>query len=52
MVGTPLPYDLRERRVECVGSVDRRAIMDGLNSSANVYIANFDDATAPQSTDT
>ncbi|MEE8062335.1 MAG: hypothetical protein V3T16_10905 [Gemmatimonadales bacterium] len=43
----PLPDDLRERRVECVGSVDRRAIMDGLNSAANVYIANFDDATAP-----
>jgi malate synthase len=44
---SPLPPDLRERRVEYIGSVDRQAIIDGLNSTANVYIASFDDATAP-----
>ena len=42
-----VPMDLPQRRVECVGSVARLDLMNGLNSSADVYVASFDDATAP-----
>lgn len=43
----PIPKDLLDRRVELVGPVDRKSIVDGLNSGANVYIADFEDSTSP-----
>lgn len=41
------PADLQNRRVEITGPVDRRMIINALNSGANVFMADFEDATSP-----
>ena len=41
------PKDLEDRRVEIVGSVDRKMIVKGMTSGAKVFIADFEDTTAP-----
>jgi malate synthase len=43
----PVPADLRDRRVEITGPVDRKMIVNALNSGASVYMADFEDATTP-----
>lgn len=43
----PSPPDLHDRRVELTGPVDRKSIINGLNSGANVFMADFEDATSP-----
>ncbi len=43
----PIPADLVDRRVEITGPVDRKMIINGLNSGANVYMADFEDANSP-----
>ena len=43
----PLPEDLWDRRVEITGPVDRKMIINGLNSGARVFMADFEDSTAP-----
>jgi len=43
----PLPADLAERRVEITGPVDRKMIINALNSGASVFMADFEDSTAP-----
>ena len=43
----PIPYDLQDRRVEITGPVDRKMIINALNSGANVYMADFEDSHAP-----
>ena len=43
----PPPEDLRDRRVEITGPVDRKMIINALNSGANVYMADFEDAHSP-----
>lgn len=43
----PLPYPLLDRRVEQVGPPDARTIVDGMNSNANVFIADFEDTFSP-----
>jgi malate synthase len=43
----PIPDDLLDRRVEITGPVDRKMIVNALNSGANVYMADFEDATSP-----
>lgn len=43
----PIPADLRDRRVEITGPVDRKMIINALNSGANVFMADFEDANAP-----
>jgi malate synthase len=43
----PIPKDLIDRRVEITGPVDRKMIINALNSGANVYMADFEDANAP-----
>src|SRR5688572_13810503 len=43
----PIPHDLRDRRVEITGPVDRKMIINALNSGANVFMADFEDANAP-----
>ena len=43
----PVPPDLVDRRVEITGPVDRRRIINGLNSGAQVFMADFEDATTP-----
>jgi malate synthase len=43
----PPPPDLRDRRVEITGPVDRKMIVNALNSGAQVFMADFEDALAP-----
>ncbi|MEA2572013.1 MAG: malate synthase [Acidobacteriota bacterium] len=42
-----IPPDLRDRRVEITGPVDRKMIINALNSGANVFMADFEDSNAP-----
>ena len=42
-----IPDDLRDRRVEITGPVDAKMIINALNSGANVFMADFEDASAP-----
>ncbi|MFH3481415.1 malate synthase A [Xanthobacter variabilis] len=42
-----LPADLLDRRVEITGPVDRKMIINALNSGAKVFMADFEDASAP-----
>jgi malate synthase len=44
---SPLPPALQDRRVEITGPVDRKMIVNALNSGANVYMADFEDSTSP-----
>ncbi|HET8797266.1 MAG TPA: malate synthase A, partial [Thermoanaerobaculia bacterium] len=43
----PIPDDLRDRRVEITGPVDKKLIINALNSGANVFMADFEDANSP-----
>jgi malate synthase len=43
----PLPKDLLDRRVEITGPVDRKMVINALNSGAEVYMADFEDACSP-----
>jgi malate synthase len=43
----PIPKDLLDRRVEITGPVDRKMIINALNSGANVYMADFEDSNSP-----
>lgn len=43
----PLPEDLLDRRVEITGPVDRKMIINALNSGAKVFMADFEDANSP-----
>jgi malate synthase len=44
----PVPSDIRDRRVEITGPVDRKMIINALNSGANVFMADFEDANTPR----
>jgi malate synthase len=43
----PIPDDLLDRRVEITGPVDRKMIINALNSGANVFMADFEDSNSP-----
>jgi malate synthase len=43
----PLPEDLKDRRVEITGPVDRKMIINALNSGASVFMADFEDSNSP-----
>jgi len=43
----PLPRDLQDRRVEITGPVDRKMIINALNSGASVFMADFEDSNSP-----
>ncbi len=43
----PIPADLQNRRVEITGPVDRKMIVNALNSGATHYMADFEDANSP-----
>ncbi|AFZ65758.1 malate synthase A [Deinococcus peraridilitoris] len=45
-VSPPMP-DLTDRRVEITGPVDRKMIINALNSGAKVFMADFEDASTP-----
>src|ERR1700758_3826683 len=42
-----IPADLRDRRTEITGPVDRKMVINALNSGAKVFMADFEDSTAP-----
>jgi len=44
---SPLPADLMDRRVEITGPVDRKMIINALNSGAKVFMADFEDSSTP-----
>ena len=41
------PADLQDRRVEITGPVERKMMINALNSGANVFMADFEDANSP-----
>ncbi len=43
----PIPPDLLDRRVEITGPVERKMIINALNSGANVFMADFEDSNSP-----
>jgi malate synthase len=43
----PLPADLQDRRVEITGPVDRKMIINALNSGAKLFMADFEDSNTP-----
>ena len=43
----PVPDDIQDRRVEITGPVDRKMVINGLNSGACVYMADLEDSTSP-----
>src|SRR5713101_4622879 len=43
----PVPADLQDRRVEITGPVERKMIINALNSGAKVFMADFEDAHSP-----
>ncbi|QQR97601.1 MAG: malate synthase A [Sphingobacteriales bacterium] len=43
----PCPADIQDRRVEITGPVDRKMIINALNSGAKVFMADFEDSNAP-----
>jgi malate synthase len=46
-VCAPLPKDLLDRRVEITGPVDRKMIINALNSGAKTFMADFEDSNSP-----
>src|SRR5450755_1110197 len=43
----PIPADLLDRRVEITGPVERKMIINALNSGARVFMADFEDSNTP-----
>ncbi len=43
----PAPTDLQDRRVEITGPTDRKMVINALNSGAQVFMADFEDANSP-----
>ena len=43
----PIPPALRDRRVEITGPVDRKMMINALNSGAKMFMADFEDANSP-----
>jgi len=48
----PVPGDLSDRRVEITGPVDRKMVINALNSGAKTYMADFEDSHCPTWTST
>ena len=44
----PAPENLQDRRVEITGPVDRKMMINALNSRAKAFMADFEDASAPR----
>jgi malate synthase len=42
-----VPDDLQDRRVEITGPVDRKMVINALNSGAKIFMADFEDANSP-----
>ena len=48
----PAPADLQDRRAEITGPVDRKMIINALNSGAKVFMSDFEDSNTPTWTNT
>ncbi len=46
-IAAPIPDQLRDRRVEITGPVDRKMVINALNSGAKVFMADFEDSCSP-----
>lgn len=46
-VAAPIPADLQDRRVEITGPVERKMIINALNSGAKMFMADFEDSNSP-----
>ncbi|WP_312090186.1 malate synthase A [Chryseobacterium sp.] len=46
-VCAPIPEDLLDRRVEITGPVNRKMIINALNSGSSTFMADFEDSNAP-----
>ncbi len=44
---TKIPTEVLDRRTEITGPVNRKMVINALNSGAQVYMADFEDSTAP-----
>lgn len=44
---SPIPIDLQDRRVEITGPVDRKMVINALNSGAKTFMADFEDSNSP-----
>jgi len=44
---SPIPADLQDRRVEITGPVERKMIINALNSGASTFMADFEDSSTP-----
>lgn len=45
--GASIPADIQDRRVEITGPVDRKMMINALNSGAKVFMADLEDAHSP-----
>jgi malate synthase len=43
----PIPADLQDRRVEITGPVERKMVINALNSGASTFMADFEDSSTP-----
>ena len=43
----PTPAEIADRRVEITGPVDRKMVINALNSGARVFMADFEDSNSP-----
>lgn len=46
-IAATTPDDLLDRRVEITGPVDRKMVINALNSGAKTFMADFEDSTSP-----
>jgi malate synthase len=46
-IASPIPADLQDRRVEITGPVDRKMIINALNSGSKVFMSDFEDSNSP-----
>src|SRR5213592_2077902 len=44
---SPIPADLQDRRVEITGPVERKMVINALNSGASTFMADFEDSSTP-----
>ena len=42
-----MPTDLQDRRVEITGPVDRKMVINALNSGSDVFMVDFEDSCSP-----
>ena len=46
-MAAPIPPEILDRRVEITGPTERKMVINALNSGANVFMADFEDANSP-----